>query len=116
MQRLDSRVYTYSFSIPAGQFEIVDFQDNIQALEDRPFNAIRISNPSYADLEIDLDGNKYYVPANSFMSFEQGDIVFYTVKIKNLHSTETAAVKIEVRRIKSKTEHLAEKLLKVFGI
>ncbi len=105
----DSPTYTYELSIPASGEQIVDFSDKTQALRDRPFNFVRVISDQ--QIEVYLDGEKYFIEANTINPIEMGDRVFYTIKVKNKSTTDTANVKLEVQRIGKKTEILAGKLL-----
>lgn len=108
--QLESKTYTYEIELAPGESKIIDFSDNISALQDRPFNFVRVITNQ--QIEIFLDDEKYFAEANTIQTIHNRDRYFYTIKIVN-KATNNATVKLEVQRIETKTEALAGKILNI---
>ena len=109
--QLESKTYTYEITLAPGESKIIDFSDDTSALQDRPFNFVRVITNQ--QIEIFLDNEKYFAEANTIQPIHNRDRYFYTIKIVNKSTTDNATVKLEIQRIETKTEALAGKILNI---
>ena len=109
----ESKPYNYDLTVLPSAIKIIDFKDNVLALHDYPFNYLRV----YSDQNIIVTiGNMdYKIKAGTIENIHNKDQVFYSIKVENESSTDSANVEITAQKTIDRSDTLANKILTKFG-